>query len=203
MATLRTERTQESRRLLISAAAELFAQKGYRQTSIVDVAERAGISRGSIPWHFGNKLGLLEAVVDGRVDALLTEVTAPGAATGGDPLDRLTEFVRLPATRLFITLLAEAVEVGSPVRRHFARLHDALRRQVRAHIPDRTLPHGADPDALAVLLVGTVIGIHAQWRVDPDAVDLDTVGGTVRALLAGLGGPSSTHPSDTASRGAR
>jgi TetR/AcrR family acrAB operon transcriptional repressor len=183
MATRRIQRTEESRRLLVTAAAELFAEKGYRQTSFIDIADQAGISRGSIPWHFGNKLGLLEAVLDEQLQAVLTTVAAPAAEHPGDPLDQAMGFIRLPVTRLFITLLAEAVEVDSPIREHYARLHAALRQAVRAQIPAEALPPGTSPDAFTVLLVGAVIGVHAQWRVAPEAVNLDAVQATIRALL--------------------
>ncbi|MCP2351837.1 TetR family transcriptional regulator [Nonomuraea roseoviolacea] len=184
MATRRIQRTEESRRLLVTAAAELFAEKGYRQTSFVDIAERAGISRGSIPWHFGNKLGLLEAVLDEQVQGMLTGTAAPP----GDPLAQAMGFIRLPVTRLFITLLAEAVEADSPIREHYARLHAALRQAVRARITAEELPAGTTAEAFTVLLVGAVIGVHAQWRVAPEAVDLDAVQDVMRALLpAGLG----------------
>ncbi|MEV8633640.1 TetR/AcrR family transcriptional regulator [Streptosporangium sp. NPDC051023] len=188
MATRRIERTQESRRLLVAAAAELFAEKGYRQTSFIDIADRAGISRGSIPWHFGNKLGLLEAVVDDQLQAVLTGFAPPDGERPGDPLDQVMGFIRLPVTRLFIPLLAEAVEVDSPIREHYARLHAALRQGVQAWIPAGALPAETTPEAFAVVLVGAVIGVHAQWRIAPEAVDLDTVYATIRALLpASLG----------------
>lgn len=187
MATRRIQRTEESRRLLVTAAAELFAEKGYRQTSFIDIAEKAGISRGSIPWHFGNKLGLLEAVLDDRLHAVLTTFAAPEGGRSGNPLDQVMGFIRLPVTRLFITLLAEAVEVDSPIRAHYARLHTALRQGVRARIPAEALPPGTTPEAFTILLVGAVIGVHAQWRVAPEAVDLEAVHTTIRALLpAGL-----------------
>ncbi|RVX41265.1 TetR family transcriptional regulator [Nonomuraea polychroma] len=188
MATRRIERTQESRRLLVAAAAGLFAEKGYRQTSFIDIADKAGISRGSIPWHFGNKLGLLEAVVDDQLRAVLTGFAPADRQRGGDPLDEVMGFIRLPVTRLFITLLAEAVEVDSPIREHYARLHAALRQAVQARIPAHALPSGTTPEAFTVLLVGTVIGVHAQWRVAPEAVDLEAVRSAIRALLpASLG----------------
>ncbi|MFC3979805.1 TetR/AcrR family transcriptional regulator [Streptosporangium jomthongense] len=211
MATRRTEMTQESRRLLVTAASELFAEKGYRQTSFIDIADRAGISRGSIPWHFGNKLGLLEAVIDDRLDAMLTAfgpapasgpaaasdpASTSGPASGGsasgrisgevrgDPLEQVMAFIRMPVARLFITLLAEAVEADSPIRDHYARLHVALREAVRAWIPEHAVPPGTTPEAFTVVLVGTVIGIHAQWRITPEAVDLEAVRTALRALLS-------------------
>src|ERR1044071_8623124 len=66
--TRRQQTSGESRELILAAAAALFAEKGYRQTTFVDVARRSGISRGSIPWHFGSKEGLLLAVLERSVD---------------------------------------------------------------------------------------------------------------------------------------
>lgn len=185
VATRRTENTQESRRLLIAAAADLFAEKGYRQTSFIDIGERAGVSRGSIPWHFGNKLGLLKAVIEAHLEYAEAAFDEPG----GEPLAAVVSFIRMPTTRLFIALLSEAVESDSPLREYYARLQGELRRAVRDRLPPAALPRGADPDALAALLVGAVIGVHAQWRVAPGAVDLDAIGETIRALFPALAGP--------------
>jgi TetR/AcrR family acrAB operon transcriptional repressor len=188
MVTRRIESTQESRRLLMEAAAELFAEKGYRQTSFIDIAERAGISRGSIPWHFGNKLGLLKAVVEDHLQSGLAGFARSDDQASEHPMDAVVRFIRLPATGLFITLLSEAVEKDSPIREHYARLHSVLREALQEQIPAGALPPGASPEAFAVLLVGMVIGVHAQWRVAPDAVDLDAFRSAVGALFpAGLG----------------
>ncbi|WP_433351878.1 TetR family transcriptional regulator [Microtetraspora malaysiensis] len=187
MATRRIQRTEESRRLLVTAAAELFAEKGYRQTSFIDIADKAGISRGSIPWHFGNKLGLLEAVIDDQIQVVLAASASPAGEGSSGPLEQVMSFIRLPVTRLFITLLAEAVEVDSPVREHYARLHAALREGAQARIPAKAVPAGTTLEAFTVVLVGAILGVHAQWRVAPEAVDLDAVHATLRALLpAGL-----------------
>lgn len=53
----------ESRQRLLDAAEELFLEKGFEATTVVEIGQRAGISHGSIPWHFGNKAGILYAVV--------------------------------------------------------------------------------------------------------------------------------------------
>lgn len=167
--------------MILAAAVELFAEKGYRQTSFVDIADKAGISRGSIPWHFGNKLGLLEEVLDDQLQSVLAG--SPLGAHLADSLDQVMRFIRLPATRLFTTLLSEAVDVDSPIREHYARLHAALRQAARTRLPSEALPAGTDPEAFAVLLVGAIIGVHAQWRVAPEAVDLQAVQAALRALF--------------------
>jgi len=54
----------ESRSRILDAAETLFLEKGYDRTTLVDVGKLAGISYGSIPWHFQNKQGLLFAVAE-------------------------------------------------------------------------------------------------------------------------------------------
>lgn len=48
---------------ILRAALELFAEDGFKPTSTSKVAKRAGVSEGLIFRHFGNKNGLLEAIL--------------------------------------------------------------------------------------------------------------------------------------------
>lgn len=184
MTTTRREQTSgESRELILTAAGELFAEKGFRQTTFADVAERSGISRGSIPWHFGSKEGLLLAVLERSVEQLQAGFGDPPA-----PDDRLMTqlgalFAR-PTTRLFVTLLVEALEPDSPIRDRYVALHQGLRDQAKRWLDRSTLPDGVSSDALAVALVGAAIGIHQQWLVAPDRVDIGQSLTALGALVA-------------------
>lgn len=55
-------RTAETRRTLIAAAGEVFAQRGFAECSVADVVERAGLSVGSLYHHYGGKSELFLAV---------------------------------------------------------------------------------------------------------------------------------------------
>lgn len=54
----------EKQEKILNAALELFAEEGYRSTSTSKVAKRAGVSEGLIFRHFGNKEGLLKAIIE-------------------------------------------------------------------------------------------------------------------------------------------
>lgn len=185
MATRRAEMTQQSRQLLVDATTELFAERGYRQTTFEDIAVRSGVSRGSIPWHFGNKEGLLAAVVEHAVDTMRAnfDVAEPGPRALDQALRSAAEFTMSPSTGLFVTLLVEAVEPGSQLRQRYVDLHRALREQVRSMLTDAELPDGIDAEALSVIVVGAIMGIHQQWRIAPDSIDLDATYRTLRAVL--------------------
>lgn len=54
----RTEGKQERHARILRAAMELFVDRGFAHASISAIAARAGVSRGTVFWHFGNKEGL-------------------------------------------------------------------------------------------------------------------------------------------------
>ncbi|WP_105968461.1 ScbR family autoregulator-binding transcription factor [Streptomyces geranii] len=58
------ERAEVTRRSILAAAALLFERHGYVGTSISDVARTSGYTSGAIYFHFGNKEGLAQSVLD-------------------------------------------------------------------------------------------------------------------------------------------
>src|SRR2546429_6684106 len=58
----RSEQSQETREALLSAARELFAERGYAATSTEDVVQRAGLTRGALYHQFRDKEDLFRAV---------------------------------------------------------------------------------------------------------------------------------------------
>ena len=190
----REQTTTESRERLLDAAAALFAEKGFRQTTFVDVAERSGISRGSIPWHFGSKEGLLLAVLERSIDRLRAGLPGTGSGQALEPdglrsaTAALAAFFDQPTTRLFVTLLVEALEPDSTIRSRYVELHDLLRSHCRAYLESVRLPPGVASETLAVVLVGAGIGVHQQWLLAPDRVDKETALAALHTLVIGYRG---------------
>ncbi len=63
MARRTKEEAEETRRRILSAALDLFSEKGYSRTTFVDVAERIGMTKGAVYWHFRDKPALLAALI--------------------------------------------------------------------------------------------------------------------------------------------
>jgi len=61
----RERRRQQTRDVLVEAATEVFARRGYEGASLEEIAERAGFTRGAIYKHFAGKEELFFAVTDG------------------------------------------------------------------------------------------------------------------------------------------
>ncbi|WP_367597473.1 TetR/AcrR family transcriptional regulator [Pseudomonas fulva] len=69
---------QETRALLLATARQMFTEVGYAHTSMDDLTARAGLTRGALYHHFGDKKGLLSAVVeqlDAEMDVRLRAIT--------------------------------------------------------------------------------------------------------------------------------
>lgn len=63
---------QETRALLLATARQMFSELGYAHTSMDDLTAQAGLTRGALYHHFGDKKGLLAAVVE-QLDAEMDE----------------------------------------------------------------------------------------------------------------------------------
>ncbi len=60
----------ERKNEILDAAAELFAAKGYDETSTGDILDRVGIARGTLYYHFKSKEDILDALIE-RINAAL------------------------------------------------------------------------------------------------------------------------------------
>ncbi|WP_165855829.1 TetR/AcrR family transcriptional regulator [Marinobacter sp. JSM 1782161] len=68
----RVQMVEETRAKLIQSAREAFAAKGYAASSMDDLTAAAGLTRGALYHNFGDKKGLLQAVID-QIDAEMLE----------------------------------------------------------------------------------------------------------------------------------
>ena len=169
----------ESRRRILDAAEELFAERGFDRTSFVDVAKRSGISRGSIPWHFKNKNGLVMAVVERVVERIWPAERYESVPSLAEVFGETAELLRSGNSALVFMILVEALGnrgvVHEQYREFFARRREGIETLLRLRRPADADPGTAAEQerAAAVALNGALLGIHLQALVDPTNVDLD------------------------------
>ena len=86
-----SERRTDKRSLITEAAIEVFAEKGFHQARVSDVARRAGVADGTIYLYFKNKEDLLLSIFEEKMDELLASL---GAILEGvdDPVERIRRF---------------------------------------------------------------------------------------------------------------
>lgn len=99
-----------TRARILRAATELFIQRGYRATSVDEVAKQAGVAKGTVYLHFKNKNDLMyEAIVHEKMQlfppfqTLLRTVHEPAARLRGYVELALLSMHRAPLTRRLVS----------------------------------------------------------------------------------------------------
>jgi AcrR family transcriptional regulator len=186
----RAGRSRNRRDDILRAALDVFAERGYRGTSLAAVAERVGLTQQGLLHYFASKEKLLVEVLRLR-DELDHGRFSTDAASNPTRLDQLAELVAYNATRpgivqSFTVLSAESVTEDHPARPYFAERYPATRRglveAVRAELGDE-LPAGLTPQQAAALLVAVMDGLQLQWLLDPDEIDMPALFRAFVALL--------------------
>ena len=180
----RVERREQTRQELIAAAEACFVTRGFHATSVDEVAERAGYTKGAVYSNFAAKEDLFFAVYERRVEQVLTEV-APGLRQAGaqQALDWLatTTIERRDRDDGWLAVFFEfwAHVLRHPeLRERFAAIHvrflELLAEGVRQLAEDRGLALPGDVTASQVVLAWNAmeIGLGLERLTQPQAVDV-------------------------------
>jgi AcrR family transcriptional regulator len=107
-------------RRLAEAALELFAENGYDDTTVMDIAARAGLAKSTFFRHFQDKRGVLfgEDVLTGHLDAAIAAapVDAGALEAVGCGLEALGDLVFTPEYREFAARRRAVIEAHADLR---------------------------------------------------------------------------------------
>ena len=138
MPAITAERSRQRYNLILDAATEVFAERGFESSSIAEVASRAGVSEGLIYKYFRDKRDLLAQVLAAFNARMMTELEAEVARrkSFSEKLEvtithRLKSIAQYPGlTRLYVSQVRNASsEPGLDVRslsRRAAKLWDKM-----------------------------------------------------------------------------
>ncbi len=91
MARKTKEEAQETREAIINAAIDVFYEHGVSKSSLEEIAEAAGVTRGAVYWHFKNKADIFSAIHD-QFHTSVMEGFMANAETSETPLQDLATF---------------------------------------------------------------------------------------------------------------
>ena len=187
------------RHQIVSAARELVANGGLHALTFSALESRLAFSRGVITYHFKNKdeivLALLERAVADIDGATTAEIQAADTYAGkvrAMIAATIRGFLNQPEASAVLVSYWSRILTDPALAEVNARLYRTWRRYAAEILSSRRLEGDPDPEAMAALIVGVVIGLVTQSYFEPGAVDVDAAIETAcETILARLGGARS------------
>ncbi|MFD5177549.1 TetR/AcrR family transcriptional regulator [Nocardia sp. NPDC058379] len=189
-------RKLETRRDILDAAYECFAERGYHGTSIAHIVKKVGIAQGTFYLYFQTKRDIIDKVLDDLVDRLtvaLAAIPPEGSATLADyraQAEQLTDTLTRVLTedpRATRLLLLQAAAVDDEMADRILSLHELAAAWQAGY-----LQHGVDAGYFradldvesAARAVNGMIFAAAMYQLrDPGAADIDRLTRTIRDII--------------------
>lgn len=148
-------------------AVELFTEQGYEKTSLREIAERLGVTKAALYYHFKSKEEILSSLLEDLVEALDALVAWSRTQQPGPALRR--ELVRRYADALYAAghhRIMRLVEANQTVARS---LSQAVNMRNRLMEMLDLLTTGVDSPAARVKISMAIFALHSTWFVLSDA----------------------------------
>ena len=190
---------------IIAAALACFARAGYHATTMADIAEQAGVSKGTPYLYFPGKEALFLALHEewgcGVSDRVNTAVAALPEATRRSPRQILRAIAAAIAAHVQTetetcrvlmearALAAHEPAIAAAVRAADGKAHEQLEDLITAGVAAGEWPHGTDPALVARLFTAGLYGLMAQWHLAPGSFSWE-------AAAAALADGPASHAGD-------
>ena len=187
---------------ILAAAQRLLAEGGFEALKLSAIAREAGESKASIGYHFGNKAGLVTALVDSLAHdsnrGLIEETAAmpAGEARVHALIDGESRIAAdAESFQSFFDVLPHALR-DPDLRERVAALYDGYRETVLRCLDAAGPDAPADLRPFAMLMIAIVDGLAIQHGLDPDGADVRAA----TELWERLARPFLTAPGGTGAR---
>jgi len=180
------ERTDLSGSKMLEATESLILEVGTQKTTLKEVGERAGYSRGLANSRFGNKETLFLKLAERCFDVWLQEIQKNSQNKTGLPaflsrLDAVASFAKHhPETaRVMYILWFESVGSTSEMKDRLAVFHQRARKDIIRLIEEaksaEEISDQVDAKLFAINCTSTLFGLCYQYVVDPEAIDVSAI----------------------------
>jgi len=183
-------RKAETQARIIRAAMGLFVERGFERTSIAMVASEAGVSRGAIFWHFGDKATLFQEALRRLLVPFIDELAK--SIMHLDPRQRLFELFSVyeqfvdknrETIETFVRWVLESPTLRASLQGQLFALHDSFARDIRETL-DELLGGRAEAAALSAALISQLDGNLLLSFLDANPENRRLRGEGLRAMAA-------------------
>ncbi|WP_313080240.1 multidrug efflux transporter transcriptional repressor AcrR [Atlantibacter sp.] len=187
MARKTKQQALETRNHILDVAIHLFSRQGVSATSLADIAQAAGVTRGAIYWHFRNKSDLFSEIWELSESSIGDLETEYQAKYPDDPLSVLREILIyiLEATvseerrRLMMEIIFHKCEfVGEMAvvqqlhREYCLASHERIEQALSNCMAARAIPDTLNVHRATILMRSYITGLMENWLFAPQTFDL-------------------------------
>src|SRR3954452_16891737 len=182
----------EKREAILRAAIDVFAERGYFNAQVADVARAAGVAAGTVYLYFRSKDDLLVSIFERTVKARLEEGRAE-VSDLSDPAERLRRFARLHLgmlgrdRNLAIVFQVELRQSVKFMERFSATLLQEYLGQIRLAIEDEQkrgqFRRDINATAVAKMFFGALDEMATNWMLSRRRYNLESDADTVVDLF--------------------
>lgn len=162
-----TSRGARTRRRLLQAAEDTFAELGYHDASIVKITEAAGVGQGTFYLYFASKREIFDELVldlNYRVRRAMKEASSQGSTRSETEVLGFAAFFRFTAEHPALYRIIRQAEFVSPpmLRRHYDKLTEGYVAGLEEAMAQGEVADG-DPEVLAWALMGIGELVGMRW----------------------------------------
>ena len=196
MTTETLDKCRLTRERIVVAATELFRKNGFHNTSLTQILNTAGLTKGGFYFHFRSKEELGDAVIEYMKDFWVRSVLKKIAEEKGAlrKIERMFEIMIethegnvFHGCALLAVLTAEMMEVehhfSERLRRIYADWKESIVEILKEGQREGFFKETISPDSLALLIIGSLQGITMMAHLDPEHVDLAWLFRSLRSML--------------------
>ena len=186
MARKTKEEALKTRQMLLDAAIEQFALRGVSNTTLTDIADAAGVTRGAVYWHFSSKSELFNAMWQEQLPLRdLIHHKLKQIECGNPLLDLRNKFVlglqyiaETPRQRALMQILYHKCEFNSDmmseyeIRKKIGFGYDTVRDILQGCVRNQILPKDTNIEIILIVLYSAFSGLIKNWLMAPQQFDL-------------------------------
>lgn len=176
---LKDTKQQTKRQQIIEAAAHLMVQKGIEQTSLSDIANEAGMSKGSLYYYYASKNDLIFDIADAHINQISENLFSiiearKGNADWKDVLVILFERIMAAETRgrLHIYLIQQALNGNDALMERFQKKYREWYEMIRDGF-EKIESGSGDYAKLSLLIVAALDGFLIQSLLGLSTITAD------------------------------
>ncbi|RDY24905.1 TetR/AcrR family transcriptional regulator [Romboutsia maritimum] len=167
---------------ILIAATDLITKNGIKNTSLADIANSVGISKGTLYYHYSSKDDIIFSIADSHLniitDAILNCVQNIKTES---PKDKIVEFIINKITtiestgRVHMYLICEAITGNEPLKERIRVKYIQWRNTLKSEIEKSFIDNKESSEALSFLLISIVDGLVIQSLLKTEKLPYENI----------------------------